>query len=233
MAATLLQLRQRCLSQLNDVQATGFAAGNGDRYKIPQMNIIINDVIRFYEKKLNQFYQGYLSAIIPVNVIAGVNRVTLPDTFRSPAYDVRRTLNQVNFTLNPSQPYLANLSTQTVPNSSWLPDYWFEGMDIVFSAPPESTEAAAMTLRYQRKLLPLTTDGSVLDEQLFDAEGCIVIRSSVRLLKSKDVSGALKNIGGWEKELVEEEAAFFSQVGRRYVKNDKPIPTYDPEEFIW
>lgn len=231
MAATLLELRQRILVQLNDYQVTSFATGNGDRYKIPMINQTINDVVRFYEKKLNQFYQGYFSVTLPLNVTANVPFVTLPATFRSPIYEVRRIVNQTNYVLDVCQPYMFDRTTQSIPNDSWLPGYWLEGRNLMFTAAPAASQVGAVLVRFQRKLLPLVTDGTELDDELYDAEGCIVTRASCRLLKAKDVSGAIKDISGWERELADDESAFFAQAGRRYVKQDKPIPYYDAEEF--
>ena len=56
------------------------------------------------------------------------------------------------------------------------------------------------------------------------AEDCIALKTAMRMLRAKDVSGALKNITGWGQELKEAERAFFMQVGNRYVKPDKPNP---------
>lgn len=223
--ATLLQLRQRTLVLLNDYEATGFATGNGDRFKIPQLNQVINDCYHYYESVLNQFYQGYLSQTLVINALAGVDTYALGASFRSPIYEVRRIINQVNYTLNPLQPYMYSRATTQVPNSSWIPQFWIEAQNIVFDSPPDSDEANAFYVRFQGKLPDLTLDISETNVQMDDTLGAVVIRAAVRLLKTKDVSGALKNISGWEKELVDQEKTMMSQVGNRYIKHDKPIPT--------
>ncbi len=231
--ATLLQLRQRILVQLNDYQATGFAVGNGDRYKIPQINQTINDVYHFYEKMVNQFYQGYLYQVIPVNAIAGIDTYPLGSTFRSPIYEIRRIINQTNYTLTPVMPYMFNRATILQSNSTWVPDFWLEGQSLCLNTAPTDNEANAFYVKFQGKLADLTADISTTNDQLYDGEGCIVIRSCIRLLKSKDVSGALKNIAGWEKELMDEERLFMTQIGKRFIKNDAPIPNVYPDDLLF
>lgn len=233
--ATLLQLRQRVLVQLNDAQATGFTVGNGDRYKIPQINQTINDVQQFYVKMIAQFYQGYFRSPAPisVNALAGVDRYALGPTFRSPILEARRTINNTNYTLDPLQPYMFNRSITLVDNSVWLPNYWLEGNTIAFSSAPINNETAAVIVSFQGKIADLLLDASTTDDQLYDAEGCIVLRSSIRLLKAKDVSGALKTIGGWEKELQDEERIMMSQIGKRFIKHDKPIPNVYPDDIYF
>lgn len=222
MAATLLELRNQVLVNLNDLQDP--ITGEGDRYKVPNLNIQINGVVQQYVRLLNSNYQGYLNAEIAVDITAGDTAYDLGSDFRSPIYQVRRTINNVIFYQNPISTYNAILSTQTVPNVSWCPSYHLEGNFIVFSYPPQDDEMAASIVQYQGKVPDMVMDSDELNDQLYDAEDCIVIRSTLRALKAKDVSGALKNITGWEKELIDAERAFYQQVGNRYVKPDKPIP---------
>lgn len=226
MATTLLDLRNRVLVMLNDLQDA--ITGTGDRYKTQNLNITINAVMHHYERLLNSNYQGFLNTTVVINILANVTTYALGSTFRSPIYEVRRTIQNVDYSLNPVLTYNATLYTVPVSNEIWIPSFHLEGNNIVFSYLPQSDEAGAVTVKFQKKLLDLALDVDTLDDQLYDAEDCIVIKSAIRALKAKDVSGALKNIGGWEKELTEAERAFFQQVGNRYVKPDRPIPVqYD------
>lgn len=230
MAATLLTLRNRVLYDLNDNQNA--VTGTGDRYKTPQLNSIINQCIRYYANMLNSCYQGYLNDVILLNLVANQVSYSLGASFRSPIYDIRRTLNQVNYPLFPFTPYNTVLSTIPVPNAIWTPTFWLEGQNIVFSYPPQSDETAAVVIKYQKKLPELVADNNQLDDQLYDAEDCIVLRSAIRALKAKDVSGALKDISGWESELMASERTFMMQVGNRYVKPDRPIPTTYTDDYL-
>lgn len=223
MASTLLTLRNRVLYELNDNQNA--VTATGDRYKTPQLNSIINQVIKFYGNMLNSNYQGYLSVDLPLSILANVSRYNLGSVFRSPIYQIRRQIDEVIYYMEPFTPYNAVLSTVAVPNAGWVPTFWLEGTYINFSYPPQADEVNACTIKYQKKLTELVSDVSELDDELYDAEDCIVLRATIRALKSKDVSGALKNVAGWEKELAEAERVFMMQVGNRYVKPDRPIPT--------
>lgn len=232
MAATLLNLRNRVLINLNDLQDA--ITGTGDRYKNLNLNSTINDVIHHYERLLNSFYQGYLSTDISINLLSGVTSYALGSGFRSPIYEVRRTVNDVNFYLNPVLTYNAILTNINVSNNQWTPSYRLEGNNIIFSYPPSDAEAAGVIVKHQKKLVNLAIDSSPLDDQLFDAEDCIVLKSSIRALRAKDISGALKNISGWDKELQESEKAFFMQAGNRFVKPDRPIPiSYDYDTLYY
>lgn len=215
---------------LNDLQDP--VLGTGDRYKILNLNQTINDVIHHYERLLNSLYQGYLSIDLPINLVSGQSIYPLPSTFRSPIYEIRRTINDINYYINPVHTYNAVLSTTPVANSQFLPSYHLEGNSLVVSYPPESNETAGLILKHQLKLLNLILDTDQLNDQLYDAEDCVVIKSAIRALKAKDVSGALKNIAGWESELGLAESAFFMQVGNRYVKPDRPIPIQYMSDFF-
>jgi len=53
-------------------------------------------------------------------------------------------------------------------------------------------------------------------------------------VKANDqASGALKNIAGWEKELMDEERLFMTQIGKRFIKNDAPIPNVYPDDLLF
>lgn len=230
MAATRLQLRKDVLILLNDLQDETLATG--DRYKPTHLNNTINNVIRHYVNKLNQFYQGYLKSSLTVNVLASTSSYALGASFRSPIYEVRRTLNSMDLPLAPFNPYEVAVSTTPVPNAAWLPSYHLDGNNLVFNAPPASDEASAIRVYYQTKPTDMSSDTDALDDQLYDAEDCIKIRTAMRLLRAKDVSGAFKNIDGWRSELNDAEAAFFTQVGSRYVRPEVPIPVEDSDYFI-
>ena len=103
----------------------------------------------------------------------------------------------------------------------------------MFSSYPATNELAAVTVEHQMKPTDLPTDTTALNDQFYDAEDCIILRATIFALKSKDVSGALKNIGGWESELRNSEKVFFSQVGNRYVKPDHPIPADELMDDNW
>lgn len=225
MASTLLQLRKRVLDHLNDLQDE--ATATGDRYKTAALNRFLNAAVRHYANRLNAFYQGYLSVTVPLNIVGGTSSYDLGPTFRSPIYEVRRVIDNVDYFLNPIHTYYGIMTLDTVPNTNWLPSYHLEGSTILFSQVPQTNETAAVIIKHQKKLAELTSDVSALDDQLYDAEDCIVLKTVIWALKSKDVSGALKNISGHEAELKDSEGVFYSQVGNRYVKPDKPIPVDD------
>ena len=229
---TLLDLRIAVLDCLNDLQDE--TAGLGERYSKPSLNRAINDSIRHYANHLNSFYQGYLSSDYSVDVVAGTSSYAMPATFRSPIYEVRRTIvgSNINVPLRPVHPYKYMLTTQYQPNSTWYPDYWLEGNTLMLSSAPDTNETGALLVKYQKKLVALTTDVSVLDAQLYEAEECIAIYAAIKALRAKDVSGAFKNIEGWEGQLKECERTFFMQVGNRYVRPDQPIPTQDMYDYI-
>lgn len=234
MAATLLELRNRVYSYLNDLQSLTTFTGSGDRYPSYVVNSVINDSIRHYVKVLNANYQGYLSNEITLSIVANVNEYALPSTFRSPIYDIRRTINQIDYPLTATESYHYTIATVPTPNEIWLPSYAIRGQNIWFSLYPTSNEADAVRIRFQRKVTPLTTDGGAtgtLIDELYDAEDCIVIRSVVRLLQAKDVTGALKSITGWKEELRDVEAAFWLQVGNRYMKLERPVPVTYGDDF--
>lgn len=225
MASTLLELRTQVLINLNDLQNS--VTGIGDRYTSVALNSIINSAVRHYTKHLNSFYQGYLSTDLPINILANTNTYALANTFRTPIYEARRTIGTTNYYLNPIHTYNSLISTIAISNEEWVPSYHLEGMNIVFSMYPASNETAAVVLKHQTKVAALTTDVSTVNDQLYEAEDCIVLKATVQALKTKDVSGALKNISGWESELEIAERAFFTQVGNRYVKPDRPISVDD------
>lgn len=207
---------------LNDLKNS--TTGTGDRYNDFAVVQTINDVMHYYERELNSFYQGYLSTTITINLLAGVNTYPLGITFRSPIYTVRRTIATIDYFLDEMGPYNSIYQTTPVDNGLWLPPYTLEGNSIVFAYAPTSNETAGVRVKHQLMLPNLTTLVSTLNDQMYDAEDCIVIRSAVRLLRAKDVSGAFKNTTGWDKELQDAEKNFYCQVGNRYVKPDRPIP---------
>jgi hypothetical protein len=231
MAATLLELRNTTLTWLNDLQDP--ITGTADRYSTFAVNLSINSAIKHYVKILNSNYQGYLSVDLPLNLIANVREYALPASFRSPIYQVRRTIDQSNYFLDPFQPYNAVLDEVAVSNESWLPNFWLEGNRILFTQKPSNSETAAVIIKHQLKVINLTTDGQQLPDELYDMEDCVSIRAANRLLGAKDVSGGIKNVGFWSKELQEAEAAFYMQVGNRYVKPDHPLPIADDDNFYY
>lgn len=231
MAATLLELRNRVYGYLNDLQSTSAFTGAGDRYPAYVVNSVINDAIRHYVKILNANYQGYLSVTNNYNIVALQTDYDLGATFRSPIYEVRRTINQVSFPLTPFQDLLIPIDQTPIPNDIWLPSYFLKGNFISFNMVPNSNETNGFSVRFQGKVAPLTADGNQLPDALYDLEDCVVLRSVVRLLQAKDVTGALKSVGGWREELTETEAAFWQQVGNRYTRPDKPIPIEYSDEF--
>ncbi len=230
MASTLFQLRTRELIYLNDLQNTINASGS--RYQTPYLNQITNDVVKYYTRLLNSNYQGYLSSSITLDIIGGIKVYALGPSFRSPIYEVRRTINQVDYNLDPFHPYEVALDTTPVPNSSWLPRYYLEGNNIVFLGIPQSDEFQAVTIKFQAKTVDLVSDSDQIDDQLYDAEDCIVLRSVLRALRAKDVSGALKNTIGFDNELKDAENTFYCQVGNRYIRHDHPIPTDSGDDFF-
>ncbi len=231
MAANRLQLRIRVLDHLNDIQDE--ATGTGDRYKVPTLNRFINSAVRFYTNQLNTFYQGYFNREISLDILANVRDYDLGNSFRSPVYEVRRTIDTLDYYLNPVHPYNLILSTVPVPNASWLPTYHLEGNHIVFTDLPSANELSAIRIKHQKKVADFTDDVTELDDQLYDAEECIVIKSAIYALKAKDVSGSLKDITGLESELKLCEAAFMTQVGNRYIKPDKPIPSDGFDDYLY
>lgn len=212
---TLLDLRTRVLGYLNDPVV--------ERYNVPSVNSAINDAMIHYQRILQSNYQGYLSTNYSLDVISGQKTYALSAAFRSPVYQVRRTIQLTDYFLDPFIPYNVLLDTNTVDNSSWLPFWYLEGNSITFSTAPASNETGAVIIKHQEKLTRLSIDASPLNDQMYDAEDCIVLKATIRLLKSKDVSGAFKDIGGFRDELKEAENSFWSQVGNRYVKPDRPL----------
>lgn len=231
MAATLLELRNRVYGYLNDLQSTSSFTGAGDRYPAYVVNSAINDSLIHYVKILNSNFQGYLYTSLSINILANVREYSLGPTFRSPIYEVRRTINQVSFVLTPFQENLIPIDTTPIPNSIWLPSYSLRQNNIIFNMFPDSNETGGVTVHFQGKVTRLAADGTELPDTLYDLEDCIVIRSVIRLLQAKDVTGALKSIGGWRQEIVEAETAFWQQVGNRYTRPDKPIPIEYNDEF--
>lgn len=223
MAATLIDLRRRTLVMLNDLFDE--ITVSGELYSNAALNITINDCILFYAKKLNSLYQGYLSSNLAVNLIANQATYSLGSTFRSPIYTIKRTIQNQTFNLYPFHTYLGVTSTDPIPNVSFLPTYQLEGNSITFSAPPAENEANGVIIKFPKKLAKLTNDNDPLDDELYDAEDCIIIRSALRSLRGKDVSGGLKNVNGWKEELNDAEQAFYLQAGNRYVQQDTPILT--------
>ena len=230
---TLLDIRQGVLAYLNDV--VDLTPAIPSRFNEQALNMIINRCMHFYERQLNSFYSGYLNDVIPISLVANTQVYALPAKFRSPIYEVRRPINDFNYYLDSFIPYNATLGSQPIPNVSWTPTYWLEDQNIHFAYPPVSDEAASagpdgtpltgVYIKYQKKLADLSADNSILDPQLDDAQGCIEIRAVLRALKGKDVSGALKNLQGWQTELDAEEKTFYTQAGKRYVKPFNPIPS--------
>lgn len=230
--ATLLDLRIAVLDHLNDLQDA--TAGTGERYSTASLNRAINNAVRHYANYLNSYYQGYLSTSYTINAVAGTRAYATPATFRSPIYEVRRTITGTNIDvpLRPVHPYNYVVSTLSQPNASWYPDYYIEGPNLCFSSAPESNETSAFTVKHQKKIADLAADGSTLESELYDAEECIAIYATILALRAKDVSGAFKNIEGWEAQLRDCEKAFFMQVGNRYVRPDQPIPTQDMYDYL-
>lgn len=230
--ATRLDLRIAVLDHLNDLQDA--TAGLGERYDAASLNRAINNSIRHYANLLNSFYQGYLSTSYTIDALAGVRSYATPATFRSPIYEVRRTIvgTNIDVPLRPTHVYNYALSTVSQPNSSWYPNYYIEGPNLVLTSAPDSDELSALTVKHQKKIIDLATDVSVLDAELYDAEECIAIYATILALRAKDVSGAFKNIEGWEGQLRDCEKAFFMQVGNRYVRPDQPIPTQDMYDYL-
>jgi len=231
MAATLLQLRNRVYGYLNDLQSLTTFTGAGDRFPAFVVNSVINDAIKHYVKVLNANYQGYLRTSVIIDLVAGQRRYTLGPTFRSPIYEVRRTINQIDFPIFPFQDYTIPIDQTPVPNDIFLPSYFLDQNFIVFNMIPQQNETAAVTIYFQGKVLDLTFDSTPLPDTLYDLEDCVVLKTVIRLLQGKDVSGALKSITGWKEELKEAEVAFWQQVGNRYVQHDKPIPIEYSDEF--
>jgi len=232
MAATLLQLRNRVYGYLNDLQSLTSFTGDGDRFPKFVVNSVLNDSLKHYVKVLNANYQGYLRVSVVINLIANVKRYYLGPDFRSPIYEVRRTINQVDFPVFPFQDYTIAIDTTPVPNDIYLPSYFLEQNYIVFNGYPQRDEAGAFTVYFQGKAPVLPLDGTELPDSLYDLEDCIVLKTVIRMLQGKDVSGALKSITGWKEELKEAEIAFWQQVGNRYVQHDKPIPIQYSDEFF-
>lgn len=230
MAATLLQLRKRLLINLNDL--VDEINARGERYtrnnSTVAVNALINAAMHHYEQKLNSLYQGYLSNDLLINLLANVSTYPLGSTFRSPLLHVKRIVDGDAHELKPFNSYYTTKTTTPVGNSSYFPTYELEGNSISFSAPPASNETGGILVKFPKKLADLVNDNDPLDDQLFDAEDCIVLRATKRALLTKDVSGAFKNSDGWDEELKEAEASFYSQVGNRYILSDKPNPVvYD------
>lgn len=224
MGLTRLEIRRKILTYLNDL--VNDITATGDRFDSDvQTNLVINDCIRYYQNQLDRFYQGYLSTNYTLNVLADVRTYALPASFRTPIYKIKRTINEYIYTLTKKEDYITVMTTNSVPNVSWLPNYWIEGRNIIFDSAPQADEAAAMVIKYTKKIALLNDDVTELDEELFDAEDCIVLRAVIRLLRSRDISGALKNADGWAQELKESEINFYQQVGKRYVAAEQANPS--------
>lgn len=227
MAATLLELRKGVLIHLNDLQDSALATG--DRYKPVPLNSTINDVVNYYARQLDMFYQGYLHSEISINLVANQTVYPLGATFRSPVYQIRRTRadSLVDVPLWPRMTYESVISTVAVPNQDYYPSCELRGNSLVLSAPPSDAETAAIVVSFPKKMTVLVNDSDALDDQLYDAEDCIKLRTAIRMLRAKDVSGALKGISSYETELKASDASFFTQIGNRFVRPDQPIPTTD------
>lgn len=224
MALSLLEIRRKILIYLNDLEDETLATG--DRFdSVVQINSVINDTIRYYANQLDSFYQGYLSTDYTLNALANTRIYALPANFRTPIYKIKRTINTYEYTLNKKEDYITVRDTTSVDNLSWLPAYWIEGRNILFDSAPINAENGAMIIKFAKKITLLSLDVSTLDEELYDAEDCIIIRSVIRLLRSRDVSGALKNVDGWKNELQDAETNFYQQVGKRYVAPERTNAT--------
>ena len=229
---TLLELRIGVLDCLNDLQNE--SAGTGERYTTSSLNREINNAIRHYANLLDSNFQGYLSTTWTIDALAGISTYAVPAGFRSPIYGVRRIItgSDINVPLYPCHPYKYVLTTTLQPNSAWYPDYYLEGTNLLLTSAPTSDEVGAFIVKYQKKITPLTLDSSILDTELYEAEECIQIYAAIKALRAKDVSGAFKNIEGWEGQLKDCERAFFTQVGNRYVMPDRPIPTQNIYDYF-
>ena len=223
--ATLKELRKDVLLNLNDLADT--SAVSGQRYQTVALNSFINSAARHYVNALDSMYQGYLSSDLSVDVLASVSKYALGSTFRTPIYHVRRTILNFDYPLDATIPYNGTLSTIPVPNNEWQPNYWLEGNTLCLTSSPVSNETGALIVKFPFKMVPLVLDTDPLDDQMYDAEDCIKLHATIRALKAKDVSGALKSVMGWEEELQKAEKAFYCQVGNRFVRMDKPLPIED------
>jgi len=229
MGASLYQLRLNTFVNLNDV--SNVLAATAERYRVDFANIVINNALQHYVKILNANYQGYLSRDYSLDLLANVREYTLDSTFRTPVYEVRRTINQVNFFLDEFASYNQIVSTVPVPNEEWIPTWHLEDQRIVFNMFPAANEIAGVIIKHQKKVTPLVTDTDEIGDDLYELEDCVVLKSTIRLLRAKDVSGALKGISSWETELKEAEAALWMQAGKRHVKPDRPIPIAIEDNF--
>lgn len=237
MAATRRDLRRLVLINLNDLVDETFA--RGERYTSITSNStivldsLINAAMLHYAQKLDSFYQGYLNSDLFINLIANKSVYPLGPTFRSPIYHVKRILENNEYELKPYFDYFAVRSSIPTTNTSFFPTYGLEGNSIVFSYPPADNELAGVVVKFPKKIVELTSDEQEIDDQLYDAIDCIVLRATLRALKTKDVSGALKNAQGWNDELQEAERAFYMQVGNRVVVPDHPQPiVYDDLNYF-
>lgn len=223
MAATLLELRRRVLENLNDL--TDEVAVSGDRYATTTVNSKINEAAEFYVKEIARFFQGYLRSTISIDLVALQDIYPLGPTFRGPVYQVRRVINEIDYPLFPKQSYHSVMMTQEVPNDQWLPTYELFGNSIKFSSVPSSAELGAVVVSHPMRYTKLVVDTDALDDQLYETEDCVALRATKRLLQTKDVSGALKNIVGWNDELKESELSLWRLISDRYVIPDKPQAT--------
>ncbi len=219
MASTLLELRIRVLGMLNDLEDPN--TGLSGRYNLTIVNGVINDCIVHYANLIRMHYQGYLKSSVSIDVLASVNSYSLGSSFRSPIYEVRRTIDNIDRPLMVCPPYNKAFDLTPVDNASWWPDYYLEGNNIVFTSYPASDESNAVTVKFPFKPTRLVLDTDALDDQLYDAEDAIVVRSVYRLLLSKDVSGAFKNIDGWRSQMTEADKVLMISVGNRYLSNEK------------
>ncbi len=196
--ATLFDLRIAVLDHLNDLQNATTALG--ERYGKDALNRAINNSIKHYANHLNSFYRGYLATSWSVDALSNTRLYPIPAAFRSPIYEVRRIIagTNIDVPLRSVHQYNYVVTTISQPNASWYPDYFLEGTNLVLSSAPTSNETAALIVKYQKKITALVNDVDPLDAELYEAEECIAIYATIVVLRAKDVSGAFKNIEGWE-----------------------------------
>lgn len=181
----------------------------------------IGDSYRYYTMILIGMGGGYFEVITDLSITAGVDTISLagldPPFWKESLIEKYVTNGRV-----PLEPYKRRykfLSTTGVGSgNTYIPTYKFKGLDLVLEPPPGADETNSIRLDYV--YLPdfpnrLSDDSFTFEEQFPSIyELNVILRSCVKLMEEKDVTGGLSNQSAFIEELAQLDISFMNTMAR-------------------
>lgn len=191
----------------------------GEYFTEQEIKQAVGDSYRYYVGIMVQLGAGYFETTTNLDIVANVETVDL-SALTPPFWTVsllERYVTNGRIPLKPFERRLrANTTLSTGAGDAYRPTYKIRGQNLVLEPYPLFSETSALKLDYVYQ--PTFPTSASADSFTFDAdfptiyENLIELRSTIKILETKDAIGGVSDINTFRVELAEIQEAFIETI---------------------